>query len=245
LELTINSNTSNKVNTIDKYFIENLKINSTETNKYKILLNDKITKYTNNNDKYVNDTDNFVKLYYQILDEYLRNINMKLPENKDPIFEYAYQLNIDNSKFIINVYSIKVNIETDSFIFYVIKYKFIQNDKDMGIFTAIYNIVTNDNKILETGQNEYYLNAGNYICKPVEYIIQTLVVGSDECKSEKSNHDCCSELTEDQIKINNTYKFIGNCSHNIYPLSEINFPDEIIIPDEKPNVSELYFPKIL
>jgi hypothetical protein len=172
---------------------------------------------------------------------------MTFPETNIPIFEYAYNFNIENFKFIINVYSIKINIEIDSFIFYIIKYKFIKNNKDIGIFTAIYNIVPNNNNIIETGQNEYYLNTGNYICKPIEYLKQTTAVGSDKCKTAilNYNHDCCSELTEDQIKINETYKFIGNCSNNIYPLSEINFPDEIVIPDEKSNVSELYIPKIL
>ena len=233
---------------INKSFIN--KIRLTEVQSRKNYYTRKLYEITQRSDNLRPIKKNYIKLYYKILNEYLSLIVMNFTNTNIPTFEYAYTFNIDESIFIINIYSILITIGLDNFIFYVSKYKFIKNNITIGIFTSIINIIpldtTNKYYLLESGQYRDIISCGNYICKIIEYSDdQTDVIGSDSDTDDSDNEDKtnnnCSHLKEDQIYINNIYRFIGHCSHNIYPLNLINFPD-IIIPANKKNVSKLYYP---
>jgi hypothetical protein len=102
------------------------------------------------------------------------------------------------------------------------------------VYKNIINIVPMDNEISLTGQNSQILSMGNYICKIVEYQVQTSI-------SSASNSSESCEKNWEEIKINDNYVFVGHCSSDVYPLNVINIPP-LIIPEFVEQESSLYYP---
>jgi hypothetical protein len=160
---------------------------------------------------------NYHKLYYTILSNYLRKIKLEYDQSS---CKYLFNNIHTIDKMIIynNFYSININVGEDKFILYFVKYKISNNDKELGEFKNIVNIVPIESKILPTGQNSNIISMGNYICKIIEYykpIPQTSI------NSNSTLTESC-EKSWDDIKINDNYVFVGHCSNDVFPLNEIN-----------------------
>jgi hypothetical protein len=178
---------------------------------------------------------NYHKVYYTILGEYLRSINLKRFGDLEYITKYTAILDQCIIKF--NVYSINIQIEADKYILYCALYRAWNKDKYLGEFNTTINIVPFENKILPTGQNSTVISMGNYICKVISYKTHS------DINSNSNSEQSCSIKYED-IDIDGEdgeYIFTGHCSHNVFPLNEIKFPDwqDINLVEQESN---LYFP---
>jgi hypothetical protein len=199
-----------------KKFKDYFSLDSVKSEKYsKIMLEEIVKEFPDNT---YDDTKNYNKIYYNILSNYLKKIGLKIINNNKLEFITKYKATLDNCKIIFNVYSIKIQIENDIFILYCALYRIWNKDILLGDFTTTLDIVPDDNTILATGQNSKIISMGNYICKVINYKDHSSI---SESSSDIKN---CNKKYAD-ININDSeYVFTGHCSHNIYPLNEINFP---------------------
>lgn len=164
---------------------------------------------------------NYYKIYYNILSNYLREIGLTIKGNLEYITKYISTLDECIIKF--NVYSIEIKIEDDMYILYCALYRVWNKEIYLGEFNTTINIVRSDNKILPTGQNNFVISMGNYICKVINYKEHTNI-GENSSLSNLTNS--CEKAYSD-IDIDGKegeYLFTGHCSHNVYPLNLISFP---------------------